>query len=83
VEPSEIEALRADLRSDDPSARAAAATRVLERFGSQAIAVLREAVVSENPEVRAKAAETLDMLAASGAPEFELIAESVREMSGR
>ncbi len=83
MERGDIEALRAELRSEDAAVRAAAAERVLTIFGSQAITVLREAIVSDNPEVRAKAAETIDKLAASGEPEFELIAESVREMSGR
>jgi hypothetical protein len=62
-EPAELEALRADLRSDDLARRDAAFARITELMSDSVRAIVAEALQSDNPDVREAAEQLLLRLA--------------------
>jgi hypothetical protein len=59
----DLRRLQADLRSEDPAVRADAFERASEVIDATVLSVVAQALVSENPEVQAKAVELMNRLA--------------------
>jgi flagellar capping protein FliD len=63
LDADDLRQLQADLRSEDPVVRAAAVGRASEAIDATVMSVVAQALLSENPEVRAKAVALIDRLA--------------------
>lgn len=59
----DLRRIQADLRSEDPAVRAEAVKRAAEAIDASVMSIVSQALLSENPEVRAKAIELIDHMA--------------------
>ena len=59
----DLRQLQVELRSDDPGVRAAAVERASAAIDATVMSIVSQALLSENPEVRAKAIELIDHMA--------------------
>lgn len=59
----DLRRLQTDLRSEDPSVRTAAVERASEAIDATVMSIVSQALLSENPEVRARAIELIDHMA--------------------
>lgn len=63
LDADDLRRLKADLRSDDPGVRAAAVERSSAAIDATVMSIVSQALLSENPDVRAKAIELIDHMA--------------------